>query len=852
MDRTLSLLVKFAALDKLSAPLKKIGLGSRGASRDLAATTRELADLHRQQGRIDGLKALRGGLTSSHAALDQARRRVRELRLEIASVEKPTARMSAALAAAERKEAKLADTADRHAQKIEHLSRELSDAGVDVARLAGHEEKLASAIGRTNTKLEEQKRKLDQANARQARVERAREIGGRLQSTGMSAAAGSAAIGAPMIASADTWRQFQSGMTDIAQKAETTRDKLGGIGDEVLRMGPAVGQMPIDLQQGLDTLAGLGMKVPQAVAALKPIGKTATAYRADIDDLSNSVFAVTSNLKLFAGAEKDAQEQTRRTGKALDVMATAGKAGGFELKNMARHFPSLTARAQALGQNGLGAVADLSAALQIARRGAGDADEAANNITNLLAKINAKETIENFDKMGVDLPAAMKRAYAQGKTPLEAIAELTERTLGGKLDRLPFLFGDMQAQSGVTALIQNMKDYQAIRAKAGGAGNVVDADFAQRITESAARARQFDASMQALGVRIGSVVGPKIDRLKGGIAGLATSFLAWSDANPRASATLVTLLAGLAAVLAIVGPLAIAIGWMAPGLAIMANGFLRIWTVLRVIGTGLLWLSRLLMANPFMLLVGGLILAAYLIYTHWNRVKAFFAGAWAEIRTAFAGGIGGITALLLRWSPLGVFVRAFVAVFRWFGVDLPAKFRGFGTMLVQGLIAGIKAAFPLASAAIGGLARLASRAFTRPTEIRSPSRLFARFGGYLTRGLAIGVDRGAADPIGRVHDLAGRIAGAAGTGTVAERLRTASRTVAGALATGAAAPALAAAAPAAPSVGAAAAPAVHYHSYDIRIDGARGDVKTMARDLLKEIRKLQAEERRSSYLDGDD
>ena len=40
----------------------------------------------------------------------------------------------------------------------------------------------------------------------------------------------------------------------------------------------------------------------------------------------------------------------------------------------------------------------------------------------------------------------------------------------------------------------------------------------------------------------------------------------------------------------------------------------------------------------------------------------FFTGVWSHIKTAFAGGIGGVSALIANWSPLGLFYRAFAGV----------------------------------------------------------------------------------------------------------------------------------------------------------------------------------------------
>jgi hypothetical protein len=109
--------------------------------------------------------------------------------------------------------------------------------------------------------------------------------------------------------------------------------------------------------------SGFGIDPREAMQMIGPIGRLGTAMKVDIADGAAAASANLQNLKVGLGD----------TGKALDIMAAGGNVGAFEVRDMARYFPSLTAQAQALGQSGLGAVADLTAALEIARRGAAPA-----------------------------------------------------------------------------------------------------------------------------------------------------------------------------------------------------------------------------------------------------------------------------------------------------------------------------------------------------------------------------------------------------------------------------------------------------------------------------------------------
>ena len=185
-----------------------------------------------------------------------------------------------------------------------------------------------------------------------------------------------------------------------------------------------------------------------------------------------------------------------------------------------------------------------------------------------------------------------------------------------------------------------------------------------------------------------------------------------------------------------------------------------------------------LLATPLGAL-GLLAAAAYLLYARWDGVVGgakllwqdlcsvvgtvasavadFFSNMWTAVQAFFSSGIANISAAIINWSPIGLFYQAFAAVLNWFGVTLPAQFTGFGSMIIDGLVNGIRAKIGAAIEAVQGLAARIKSAFTgaKSMDIHSPSRVFKRYGGFIAEGLAIGVNGGAARPVGRIAQLAG-------------------------------------------------------------------------------------------------
>ncbi|MBN9146510.1 MULTISPECIES: phage tail tape measure protein [unclassified Novosphingobium] len=434
------------------------------------------------------------------------------------------------------------------------LDAQMRAVQADIAKGAGNmtqlidkERALAAQIALTNRQLERQK-KLAAIRADANVIQRR---GADLRQRGQDNMLGGVGMATPFILASKAAMDFSSGMVDIQQKAELTNAETARMAARILDLSKVAHQLPEDMRSGIDTLAGLGLDPRKAIEMIGPIGRLGTAFKVDLADGANAAFSNLNNLKVPIG----------ETARALDIMAASGNAGAFEVKDMARWFPSLTAQMQALGQKGTPAVADLAAALQIARRGAGDADQAANNIQNLLSKIQSPETVKKFAKFGIDLPNALKKAAREGKTPLETIADLTQKATGGDNAKIGNLFEDMQAQGALRSLILNMEDFRKMRADIAKSGGTVDKAFAQREAQDASiKWRDFMGTVQRLGITLGNGFLPAATRFLSVADGMISRVAAFAQANPRLTTSLMTLLGVLVAARIGVGALQWAVG----------------------------------------------------------------------------------------------------------------------------------------------------------------------------------------------------------------------------------------------------------------------------------------------------
>ncbi|EIQ2155450.1 phage tail tape measure protein [Escherichia coli] len=116
----------------------------------------------------------------------------------------------------------------------------------------------------------------------------------------------------------------------------------------------------------------------------------------------------------------------------FNMAIAAGKAGNFELRDMAEHLGPQMALAGNAGMKGLDGFQKLLAFNEVAGIAAGSSSEAGNNVVNLLAKLFSSESATRaksitIDGKGIDLPGTLTRAMENGIDPIEAFSRLADK-----------------------------------------------------------------------------------------------------------------------------------------------------------------------------------------------------------------------------------------------------------------------------------------------------------------------------------------------------------------------------------------------------------------------------------------
>ncbi|MEX0140976.1 phage tail protein [Massilia sp. LMS1-1-1.1] len=861
----------FAALDKITGPLKKIMGGSSDTAKALKATSDRLRELNTQQRNLGKFRELHSGIRTTGVELKEAQKKVKELAASIKQTESPTRAMTRDLKAATKVTQALTLKGREQSQQFRALRASLKEAGIDTRQLGKAQEWLKNSIQLTNVELASQQKRLAASAAKQQRVTNATQHADKLRSKAgniATAGAGATAAGAVMA------MPIAKGLHE-AKHYQLEKARVNALG-----LGPKTSQQAIQFAQNMKTYGTSQNENLELVRDAMSIfgdlhhAEMVAPTLAKMKFANKAFFGKESgeeNERIFMDLLKVIEQRggTASSEKFHDqanmmqkvITATGGRVGPTEWLNFIK-----TGGIAAKIMDDKQFYYQMEPLVQeVGGHRAGTA--LMSGYSNLYQGRTTKRAVSNMERLGLikDRSQVKHDTVAQSATlgPGALVGsdifrrsqfEWLEQVLLPQLEKKG-ITDPKQIEDTIGSLFSNRT-----------AGNQFLDMFRQRIqmhknaklNEGAYDIEQiYDLGKQQAGgaeleatARLANLkltMGEKILPLYAQGLEMAinaiTRLNAFMERNPTVAKVMIAGFAVLAGLLLVLGPLMLGIAALIGPYAMLHVMFAKMGVtggvltpILRGLGgafmwagRAVLWLGRVFMLNPIGLAVTAIAGAAFLIYKYWEPIKGFFTGVWSHVKTAFAGGIGGvsalivnwsplgmfyrafagvlgwfgialpakftdfgasilqritaswapiasffadiwsrlrtvcaggmgsITALIINWSPVGVFYQAFAGVMSWFGIELPAKFTEFGINIVQGLINGIKSMGSAAWDAIRNLGGGIVGLFAKKIDSHSPSRVFVEFGDNITQGLAIGINQGQDGPLTQVSSMAKRL-----------------------------------------------------------------------------------------------
>lgn len=734
---TLNLQVLFDAKDKITGPMKVIIGGSQDLSKAFKQTSAELKALQDQQRSVDRFKQTQTALEKTQQTLKGYRQELKELQKIEKSGNTLTDTQIKKMSSLEQGIRRLKSTEASQRNELNAHTQALSKAGFNVDkvakgvdRLTQEESDLKNKIHQTTMELNKRRVELDKNNESQKRftkIQSALQKGTDFAKKGLVVAgAATAAMVVPVKLAID----YESSLADVKKVFNGTEAEFKSINTEILDMSTRLPMAAKDIAAIVAAGAQSGIASKELTTFAETAVKMGVAFDISAEQSGQSMAELRTAFRM-------SQDQVTTLADQINYL-------GNNTPAAAKGIMEIVQRIGPLGEVG-GFAASSIAALGATLRGMGISEEiAATGIKNTMLALVAGESATKgqkaaYKELGIDYAKVAKDMQKDANgTTLMVLKQIAKLDKYKQAAVLADLFGK-ESLSAIAPLLTNMealeKNLGLVADKSKYAGSM-EQEYAARAATSANNIQLLKNSVSALGIDIGTVLLPPLNMVIDKARGLTNQVIAWAKENPALAATLtkiavggILLVGGLSAlalgITALLGPIAI----LKVTLGTLGLGFSAVGAIFSPVGLIILGI------------VAAVAGAAYLIYRNWEPISGFFIGIWSTIKTAFNGGIRGVTALILNWSPLGLFYSVFAKVLSWFGIDLPQKFTSFGSMIIQGLIDGIKSKFDGLKGVWEKVTSYMPDFMRKRMDIHSPSRVMAGMGGHIVDGIGVGLNQ---------------------------------------------------------------------------------------------------------------
>ena len=714
--REMRIRVLMSALDGASGPVKKLAQAASKTARAIKDQKAEIKALQKAQANVESFRKVRAEIGASAKAYRGARDQVAKLKAEYAALERPTRAQKSALHAATNAAEKAKMVYQQQAGRLRTLRHEFRQAGGSARDLGRYEDQLKGKISRATTEIRDQERALEKLREQQERAHRVRaehdtlrNRAGNLAGGGAWAIGAGVAIEATLGAGVKKAISFEDAMGELKKVVEATPAQLKALGDEASRISEIT---PVKRED---------------VALIMAAGAQTGIAREELGQFALDATKVGVALGLTAD-ESGAMMRSWRTSFGYTRKEALGLADAInELTNTRGGDPvavgAMVSRNASIAK-AAGVSGNESAALAASMSAVGVGDDIGGTaLKNLLLGMTKGEAAtraqrEAFAALGLEATDVARRMQNDaGGAILDVLGKIKQLPEEVQLVRLDQLFGSESLQ----AISPLLGDLDGLRERLALVGD--DA----RIAGSAQR--EFIAAMELTSNQLGMAQNKVSNGAGDGTSGLLADIRELSQFFGDMTASLGRFAEAhpnLARIAAVLGAILVVGG----ALAVMIAGVMSLMATLAVASLVLnvaflpIFLTVLAIAGA----IAALIAVGYLLWKNWDWIK----GKGAELVT-------------------------------WFQ-SLPAIFQTIGKAIVQGLANGMKMMLNPLGHVVGLVSKLLPEGVKKTLGIHSPSRVFAKLGGHVMEGLAVGLQRGEGLPLAKIQGTAAALTAAAGVG----------------------------------------------------------------------------------------
>lgn len=696
-DRNLRLQVVLGAVDKLTRPFKQAQQGTKALAGAIQQTREQLKRLETSGNQLSSFQKLNSSVNATRDALAQATMKAQLMTQEYSALTTPTKKQTDALEKQWRAVSKLQDAEQKETRQMALVRAELYRLGVSANGGSRETARIRQETQRYNQQLSEQERRLQQVGERQrklnaikARSEKSLELRNNLAGTGAGAMAAGVTTGLSLLAPVRAYTDSENASTQLAASMMGPGAKVlpefKQINELATRLGDKLPGTTADFQNMMTMLRRQGMS---AKTILGGLGE-ATAY------LGVQLRMAPTDAAEFAAKLQDATQTSEKDMMALTDIIQKGFYAGVDPDNMLQGYAKIGSAMDIIRKKGIDAAKVFAPLLVMADQSSMAGESAGNAYRKVFqsmldvkgvkaANAQTKGTGIHFDFTdGHGEFGGIEKMYQQ-------LAQLRRLSTQQRGSVLKTLFGDDAETLQVLNIMitKGMAGYQ---------------EAADKLSQQASLRERVDASLSTLANKweaaggsftnalssIGATVAPQLKVFADWLGNLASKLDGFVKAHPQFVRALFVTGAAFAAVSVTVGVLSLALASVLGPMALVrmsasilglqfSSAFGVIRNALSIVGNGILWLGRLMLANPILAVIGLIAAGALLIWQHWDTLGPKFHALWDSIANAVSSRWEAIKQGFSQlWSAIITEITA-----------LPQQFASLGGALIDSLLAGI-------------------------------------------------------------------------------------------------------------------------------------------------------------------
>lgn len=627
--KDLKLKIVLDAADKISKPFKNATQSSAILRTGFQKTATELKDLKAVSRDIEAFKRVKSQMDANAIAMREAQQKAQRLGAEMSKSATVTKKMERAFDQARTQVLRLKDAQTQHQTTLSNVQGRLRNANISTKNLALSERKLASQIKITNTNLDAQGKKLDQLSAKTKKAQQAKAaydktlsnkanlsfVGFAGVETGRTAMRAAGSIINPGIA-------FEQSMSKVGSLArvDKTSQAFADLQNQAEQLGATTSFSATQAADGMTYLAMAGFKANDIIKTMPGMLALAKAGSQDLGTTAD----IASNILSGFGLEAD---QMNRVG---DVLAATFTRSNVDLTMLGDSMKYVAPIAKELGAS----VEDAAAMSGLLGNVGIQGSQAGTALRAMFTRLAGppKMARDAITRLGL----ATKDAQGNMRPMVDIMSDIAKKTEGmGNAERIE-IFKQIAGEEAGTAFAELVNK--------GGAGEIakfVDilhnaSGEAKRIAEemgdnTAGDITKFGSAYEALNITLTKTnITPMRDIINMG-TNIVQMITNWVRENPVLAGTLLKVVAGGAAVVTVLGGMALAVAGILGPFAMAKMAFTTLLPLFPANAAGIKMVSLAMVANPIGAAITAIVVAGTILYNNWEPIFEWFTGSWDNV-----------------------------------------------------------------------------------------------------------------------------------------------------------------------------------------------------------------------------